>query len=127
MEPWLPILFELCIFPLLAILIGFAIKWLRVKTIEAQSVIDNDLGDKYVGLLADTVSNCVLATTQTYVETLKKQGKFDEEAQKIAFQMSYDAVLATLNTEAKLYLTNIYGDLQAYLKTLIEAEVNKNK
>jgi len=80
MIEWIPVLFELCIFPLITALTLYIIKFIRTKAAEAQTVIDNDLADKYVGLLAQTVSNCVLATTQTYVDTLKKQGKFDEEA-----------------------------------------------
>jgi len=28
-------------------------------------------------MLADTVTKCVIATNQTYVETLKKEGRFD--------------------------------------------------
>jgi hypothetical protein len=36
-------------------------------------------------MLNRTITECVIATNQTYVETLKQQGKFDEEAQKIAF------------------------------------------
>ena len=127
MIEWIPVLFELCIFPLITALTLYIIKFIRTKATEAQTVIDNDLADKYIGLLADTVSNCVLATTQTYVDTLKKQGKFDEEAQKVAFSMSYEAVIATLNNEAKVYLTNIYGDLENYIGKLIEAEVKRNK
>lgn len=127
MIEWIPVLFELCIFPLITALTLYIIKFIRTKAAEAQTVIDNDLADKYVGLLAQTVSNCVLATTQTYVDTLKKQGKFDEEAQKVAFSMSYEAVIATLNNEAKVYLTNIYGDLENYIGKLIEAEVKRNK
>jgi len=41
--------------------------------------------------------------------------------------MSYEAVIATLNNEAKVYLTNIYGDLENYIGKLIEAEVKRNK
>ena len=41
--------------------------------------------NKYLKMLSETITKCVIATNQTYVETLKKQGKFDEEAQKIAF------------------------------------------
>jgi predicted transcriptional regulator len=58
---------------------------------------------------------------------LKKQGKFDKEAQKIAFEMSYNAVIEVLSDDAKEYLSTIYGDLNAYIVHLIEAEVNRNK
>ena len=120
-------LFEICIFPLIAAAAIFVIRWLNAKTKQLQDNIDNDLADKYIGLLNDTVSKCVLATTQTYVESLKKQGEFDKEAQKEAFRMSYEAILRTLSDEAKTYLTNIYGDFETYLTQLVEAEVKKNK
>jgi len=34
--------------------------------------------NKYVKMLSDIITKCVIATNQTYVETLKKQGKFDQ-------------------------------------------------
>lgn len=127
---WLDLLqqiFEVCLIPALGILTAFFIKWLRAKEIEVLDKIDNDTADKYVALLFDTISVCVSATTQTYVETLKKEDKFDVEAQKIAFQMTLEAVMAVLTDEAKVYLTQIYGDLSAFIATKIEAEVKAQK
>lgn len=124
---WLPVIFEMCLIPLIGVLTVYLVNLIKTKTQETQAAIDNDLLDKYIGLFGETVSNCVLATSQTYVESLKKQGKFDAEAQKIAFQMSYDAIMETLSEEAKIYLTEIYGDLRSYLTKAIEAEVNRNK
>ena len=78
-------------------------------------------------MLADTINNCVIATNQTYVEALKKAGAFDMEAQKTAFNMTKNAVLAILSDEAKRYLTNAVGDLNEYITQQIEAAVNVNK
>ena len=39
--------------------------------------------DKYLSMLTETITSCVIATNQTYVEALKKEGKFDLEAQKL--------------------------------------------
>jgi hypothetical protein len=58
---------------------------------------------------------------------LKKQGSFDAEAQKVAFQKTLDAVLAILSEDAKEYLATLYGDATAYLTTRIEAEVKLQK
>lgn len=127
---WLELLqqiFEVCLIPALGILTAFFIKWLRAKEIEVLDKIDNDTADKYVALLFDTISVCVSATTQTYVDALKKQGKFDVEAQKVAFQMTLEAVMSVLTEEAKIYLTNIYGDLSAFIASKIEAEVKAQK
>ena len=78
-------------------------------------------------MLSDTVINCVIATNQTYVEALKNKNAFDAEAQKVAFEMTYNAVINVLNDDAKKYLTNVYGDLSIYITNMIEAEVNRNK
>ena len=78
-------------------------------------------------MLNDTITSCVLATSQTYVDTLKKEGKFDAEAQKKAFKMTYESVMNILTDDAKSYLYEIYGDLESYITAEIEAEVNHNK
>lgn len=78
-------------------------------------------------MLNRTIQQTVIATNQTYVESLKAQGKFDAEAQKIAFQMTYDAVIKTLGNEAQQYLSEAVGDLNDYIKNAIEAQVNVNK
>ena len=74
-------------------------------------------------MVTDTITNCVVATNQTYVNALKEQGKFDEEAQKVAFQKTLQAVLTILSTDAKNYIQEVFGDIDTYLNQLIEAEV----
>ena len=78
-------------------------------------------------MLNDTITDCVIATTQTYVESLKKQGAFDLEAQKTAFTMTYQSVLSLLTDEAEEYLAEAVGDLSLYITQKIEAEVQINK
>ena len=123
----LPKIFDLCIFLLLLVLTAFFIKWLNAKEVEVLNKIENDTADKYTAMIFETIRDCVSATTQTYVESLKKQGKFDGEAQKTAFQMTLDSVLAVLTEDAKAYLAEAYGDINAYLSTKIEAEVKAQK
>lgn len=127
---WLDLLYDilkLCIVPLLGVLTTYAVKWLNAKEVETLNKVENDMADKYIAMLFETVRDCVSATTQTYVDSLKKQNAFDAEAQKVAFQMSFDAVMATLTEDAKEYLTSIYGDLNIYLTNKIEAEVKAQK
>lgn len=120
-------IFELVIIPLLCIGTGYVIKLISAKIKSIKEKSDNETLNKYLSMLDTTITNCVLATTQTYVETLKKQGKFDLEAQKIAFQKTYDNVMAILTEEAKEYLQHALGDLQSYLTNKIEAEVVMSK
>lgn len=120
-------IFELCIVPLLAVLTGYLVQWIKVKTAEATEKNQKDALDKYITMLGETIAKCVSATNQTYVDALKKAGSFDAEAQKHAFDMTLTAVVSVLGKDAIEYLTAIYGDLTSYLTTLIEAEVKSQK
>lgn len=120
-------IFQVCIIPLLSVLTAFFVKWVNVKSNEIKVNIDDATLVKYIDMLNSTISDCVIATNQTYVEALKQQGKFDIEAQKTAFQMTSKAVLDILSDDAKEYLTAAVGDLNIYITKKIEAEVNLNK
>lgn len=130
MENWLTILqqiFQVCIVPLLGILTAYLVKYIQVKGKELSVQSDNELAAKYIDMLTQTISDCVIATNQTYVEALKDKNVFTEEAQKEAFNRTYTAVMAILSEDAKEYLTQAFGDLESYVTKKIEAEVNANK
>ena len=127
---WLPLLYqilEVCVIPLLGILTAYVVKYINAKSAELQAKVENDTADKYIAMLDDTICACVVATTQTYVEALKKENAFTKEAQLEAFNLTFNAVMAVLSDDAKEYLTAIYGDLTAYITNKIEAEVSLNK
>lgn len=127
---WLPLLYEIlevCVIPLLGILTAYIVKFINAKSDEIQNKVENDTVDKYIALLGDTISACVIATNQTYVEALKKGNAFTKEAQEEAFRQTYEAVMSVLTDDAKKYLTAVYGDLTAYITNKIEAEVNLSK
>lgn len=118
-----PMLFQICLFPLLGILTKYVIALISEK-IGAITEEKNDvLFTKYMTMLQETVTDCVLATNQTYVDSLKAEGKFDLEAQKIAFQKTYNAVMAILSDDAKQYLISAIGDLDKFVTDKIEAQV----
>lgn len=120
-------IFDLCIIPLFGVLVAYVVKYINAKGNEIAANVDSELASKYIVMLTTTITDCVVATNQTYVEALKKEGKFDKEAQAKAFQMTYDAVMDILTDDAKEYLANFYGDLTLYLTKRIEAEVVANK
>lgn len=127
---WLDLLydiFKVCVIPLLGLLTAFVIKLVDKKSEEAKAKTDNETYKKYITMLTDTITDCVTATNQTYVDALKAQGKFDAEAQKAAFEQTYKAVLTILSDEEKKYLTSVVGDLNIYITNKIEAVVNTNK
>lgn len=113
----------------LAIILGISALalFLNAKKKEVKAKTDNEVAHKYLDMLEDTIMKSVISTTQTYVDTLKGKNAFNADAQKIAFKMSYDAVMATLTEEAKTYLTTIVADLESYITTRIEYNVSVNK
>lgn len=129
---WLDILekvFEILVFPALSAAALYFITWIRAKKIELQQKTKNEITKKYLDMLDVTITECVLATNQTYVDALKKEGSFDAEAQKKAFQLTFDAVMGILTDEAQKYIGETVKDLGAYITNKIEAHVSavKNK
>ena len=117
-------IFELCIVPLLGILTTYLVKIIWKKSAEIDSKITDEKTSKYVKMLTSTITECVISTNQTYVDNLKGQNVFDKEAQKKAFEMTYNKVMNILTEEAKEYLAEVYGDLDIYITSKIQSEVN---
>lgn len=118
---------EVCLIPLLGVLTTFLIKWFNAKSKELIAKTDNEYAAKYLSMVTETVTDCVIATNQTYVEALKAEGNFDAEAQKIALEKTLSAVLDILSDDAKEYLEEAYGDFNVFIINKIEAVVNDNK
>ena len=104
-------IFELCVIPLLGILTTYLVKLIRKKNKELDAKVSKEVSKKYIDMLADTITDCVVSTNQTYVDALKEANAFDKEAQKKAFELTYNKIMNVLTEDAKEYLTTIYGDL----------------
>ena len=117
-------LFEIVIFPLLGVGTAYLCYLIKVKIAEIKEKTKNEKEKKYLDMLDKTICEAVIATNQTYVEALKKAGKFDGAAQAEAFKKTYEVVMKLLTEEAKTYLTTLVGDLEADIQNKIEAQVN---
>lgn len=120
-------LFKVVLIPLLGLLVKYFCQFVNIKAEEIKQKNDNDTFKKYIDMLNNTIQTTVIATNQTYVDNLKEQGKFDAEAQQIAFKMTYDAIIKTLSEETKRYLSEAVGDLNQYITNAIECTINENK
>lgn len=120
-------LFVVVIIPLLGLITKYMVQFFAVKIEEIKNTTDNETFKKYFDMLNQTISNCVIATNQTYVDALKDKNAFTTEAQKEALQKTYDAIMSILSEDAKMYLVNATGDLENYIMNLIEAQVKENK
>ena len=81
----------------------------------------------YLEEIMNAISDAVAATSQTYVDALKKQGSFTLEAQKEAASKALTACVATISPAATAFIEAVYGNAKAYLMNKIEAEVRRQK
>ncbi len=127
---WMKLLqeiFQVCIIPLLGILTAYLVTFIRNKSKALQEETNNELYKKYITLLDETIVKCVIATNQTYVDNLKNKNAFDKQAQKEAFQRTYNNVMAILSIDAQNFLSEAVGDLETYITNAIEAQVSGSK
>lgn len=103
-----------------ALLVPMLVAWLKSKT-------KNEVLGKAIDRAGAIIVKAANKTTQTYVEALKKAGKFDKAAQEEAFRMTMTAVLELLNAETKQAIIDTYGDLEKWLTTEIESAVFESK
>lgn len=118
---------EVCIVPILGVLAAYIIAFVEKKKEQMQQKTEDETLEKYIELLGVLIQDCVRATNQTYVEALKGKEMFDEEAQKQALELTFNAVKSLLSEKAKQYLGEAFADLDGYIKYKIEASVNEKK
>ena len=127
---WMKILaqiFEIVIIPLLGVGTAYLCYFIKVKIAELKEKTKNEKEKKYLDMLDKTICEAVIATNQTYVEALKKAGKFDGAAQAEAFKKTYETVMKLLTDDAKEFLSTLTADLEADIQNKIEAQVNLAK
>lgn len=112
---------------IIAALAGYLITYINKKKKALEVEINNENAKAYLDMVEKTIVDCVNATNQTFVETLKKEGNFTKEAQKEAFNKTLQSVKAILSKDCLEYLSLITTDLNAYICNKIEAEVNYAK
>lgn len=88
--------------------------WLKAKT-------KNATIDKYIDRANDAILTAVAETMQTFVTTMKNEGKWDAEAAKKAFEMSMLRAREIMGKAALEALPEVVGDIEKWLTAKIEA------
>lgn len=69
------------------------------------------------------VTTVVQSVNQTYVDALKKAGKFTEETALTAKEQALDTAKSLITKEITTAIEKVYGNIDVYLDTLIEQTV----
>ena len=109
------------------VLTGFLCKWLASLYENNKSKIKNETVQVVLGQVADMIGAAVETTTGTYVKSLKAEGMFNAEAQKEAFNKTFDAVKKQLTDDAQKIIVETYGDVDTYVTNKIEQFVEASK
>lgn len=109
------------------ILTTYLCKFLYEKWNTAKQQISNKKIQDVLNQVFDMVCNCVQTVNQTFADELKKKGEFTKEAAEEAFIKCKTMVLQMLSDDAKQIINQVYGDIDIYLNTLIEATVKQAK
>ena len=104
----------------LSTLIGL---WFKRLADNVKAKTKNEKVNEVLHRVRNLVQDAVLTVQQTFTQQLKKDGKFDKEQQKIAFQKAIDIILANLTEEAKDILNEIYGDIYKWLEVQVESTI----
>lgn len=97
--------------------LGIWVTYLINKYIKDQKIKD------ILNSLHQLVKDSVLEVYQTFVEELKDKDMFDKNAQKLALERCLDLIKTNMSRDVKEWLEANVGDITAYLKSLIEAQI----
>ena len=91
-----------------------------------QKIKDKKLA-RWSSELFTIIMNAVQTVMQEFVSVMKKEGKFDEAAQKEAKERAYRIICSQLTAELKSYIEENFGDMKDYLMNQIEAMIYQLK
>ena len=105
----------------------FFCKWL-VSLSEANKIkAKNEKTQATIGLVTDMIVAAVETTTSTYVKQLKAENLFNADAQKEAFNKTFDVVQKQLTEDSRKIIAETYGDVETYIANKIEQFVEELK
>ena len=99
----------------------------RVKISEISINVQDETLKRYIEFAEDAISKAVVSVNQTYVESLKAAGSFDDAAQKEAKEKATAIAKQLITKDIKEAITMVYGDFDSYLDATVETIVNLNK
>ncbi len=119
------------LYTVITVCVPIVVKYLQdfIKS-KIEQIAQNTENEKISDLLyqaEDLIVNVVTSVNQTYVDVLKENGKFDEEAANKAKGMALDAIKEMLTEKMKWAIEETYKDVNAYLETAIESSVRTAK
>lgn len=123
-----------CLYVMITVILPVIAKYIVDFTkakIKESNFIEEAVKNEYVSSLVEdalsSVMDAVLYVNQTFVDTLKANGEFTQNAWTEAKQKAYQAALLTISEESKKAIDELYGSFDKWLQLKIESSVNTAK
>lgn len=100
---------------------------LHEKFVALKTKTDNEGIKLLIEKIDYIVQLCVESTNQTYVDQLKKDGKFDANNQKEAFKKTFTAIECMLTESDKQEIISTFGDISTFITTSVENYIKTSK
>lgn len=117
------------IIPLIIVMGKYIISFIELKTKQLTENIKNEKLKKYLGVAEDAIKTAVLAVSQVYVDTFKKENAFTVDEQKKAFMIAKQKALSIMGEKTidvlKEELSS--GEVDLWIESKIEQYVKINK
>ena len=78
-------------------------------------------------MVLQTIARSINFTNQRFVDELKKEGKFDEEAMREAFYRTKKLVEQQVDAEGRAAVEKMHKDFTVFIESEIESQINESK
>lgn len=112
---------------ILPIITAYIISFLKAKRDEKLQDINNEYIRNTLKDAMDIILDTVDTISQTFVDDLKKDGKFDKDKQKEALEKAINQAKKLMSEEVISLIIEKYNDLDEWIRTQIEAYIKKAK
>lgn len=104
---------------LVLVTLNFFLK--KTENIKNEDVREN------VQMVLQTIARSINFTNQRFVDELKKEGKFDEEAMREAFYRTKKLVEQQVDAEGRAAVEKMHKDFTVFIESEIESQINESK
>ena len=112
---------------IMPIIAGFLAVLIKQKISQISLRIQNEKISAYVSNVMEVLVDSVLEVEQTYVDQLKKDGQFTEQAQKVAKEKAYEIACNLTTVQGRNAINQLYGDFESFALNKIEAIIKERK
>lgn len=109
--------------PALVALVLVALNFFLKKT---ENIKNKDVREN-VQMVLQTIARSINFTNQRFVDELKKEGKFDEEAMREAFYRTKKLVEQQVDAEGRAAVEKMHQDFTVFIEAEIESQINESK